>query len=488
MNMKRIIVAGLHHESNTFTPIITDVDDFRILRGREILDALNDSDSISGIIDTLTVKEDYEIIPILMARAVPNGIIRRTLYEELKEELLNGIRDTGPVDAFTLSLHGSMRIEEIGEAEGDLLESIREIHPHIPIICALDMHATVTGRMLKHADAFVGYKQAPHTDCYKTGVHAAELTLETLESGKQLSMGWCRVPMLIAGEKSETSVEPMYSMIEALRRTENHQILAASFLLGFPWADCEENNVTALVVTSGNKTLAVETAEKLGTMFWERRRDFQFHTETYEPETALEKALESRKTPVYLSDSGDNPTAGSSADCTNFLRQILGNRKATALSPPLLFTGLYDPEAVAMCKNRTGEKLTIKAGALFDTESCRPLILTGRVMAYVESWGLMKSDLVLFWTGGIDLILASKHIGFTETELFDALNIDHMNRKLIVVKIGYLSSSFKKVARRSIMALSDGSSNEKLENLPYQNLDRPLYPLDPDMKPALTGY
>ncbi len=485
--MKRIIVAGLHHESNTFNPIITDEDDFLIHRGEEILSALNNSDSISGIIRTLQKEEEYEIIPIIMARAVPNGVIKKELYEQLKAELLDGIRKTGPVDAFTLSLHGSMRIQETGEAEGDILESIREIHPDIPIICSLDMHATITEKMLKYGDAFVGYKQAPHTDCFETGAHAAELTIETLKTGCKLTTGWCRIPMLIAGEQSETSVEPMSTMIEALRKEENREeILAASFLLGFPWADCSENGVCALVVCRGNKEEAAVTAEKLGKLFWETRKTFKFHTETHEPGKALEEALNAGKKPVYLSDSGDNPTAGSSADCTNFLRLILDNKKAVSLDPPLVYAGIYDPEAVQICRKRDGE-ITIQIGAKFDKRTSTPIRLKGRVTCYLEKWGQMKSDLVLFHTRGIDIIITSKHIGFTDTDMFDALGIDYMLRELIVVKLGYLTASHKKAASHSIMALTDGSSNEKLSGLPYNIVRRPLYPLDPLMKANLKG-
>ncbi|MDD4302171.1 MAG: M81 family metallopeptidase, partial [Sphaerochaeta sp.] len=62
--------------------------------------------------------------------------------------------------------------------------------------------------MRKAADGFVGYKCAPHTDTYETGIHAALMVIRTLESGKRPTMAMVRIPMLIAGEQSETSVEP----------------------------------------------------------------------------------------------------------------------------------------------------------------------------------------------------------------------------------------------------------------------------------------
>ena len=97
--------------------------------------------------------------PPFFARAVPNGVINPDLYYELKNEMIARMVSVEGADGVTLALHGSMRVKGLGEAEGDLLEAIRQIFPDIPIVVALDMHATVSEKMLKHADAFCGYKQ-----------------------------------------------------------------------------------------------------------------------------------------------------------------------------------------------------------------------------------------------------------------------------------------------------------------------------------------
>lgn len=485
--MKRVLVAGMHHESNTFNPIITGEEDFNIYRGSEILDALNDGDSISGIIRTLQADGGVEVVPVIFARAVPNGEIDRELYLGLKEELIAGIKAAGSIDALCLSLHGSMRIDGIGEAEGDILEAVREIHPDLPLVTSLDMHATVTERMLQCADGFVGYKEAPHIDCFETGAHAAQLTLEALK-GTKLTTAWCRVPILIAGEQSETTVEPMKSMIDALKTAEElDEVLAASYLLGFPWADCEENGVCALVVTKEDPGTALAMAQDLGILFWETRRDFKFHTETYEPAEALAAALAAPEQPVYLSDSGDNPTAGSSADCTNFLKLILETPAAAALNPSILYAGIFDPAAVEGCRGRVGEEVTLSVGAKFDTKTSSPLILTGTVKGFIPRWGAYGADIALFHTGGVDLILTAKHIGFIGPDMFEAFGIRAQDRKLIVVKLGYLTAFHKAEAARTIMALTDGSSNEKLASLPYEKVARPFFPLDTDFNPALAA-
>ena len=78
----------------------------------------------------------------------------------------------------------------------------------------------MTERMHKNCNGFVGYKCAPHTDCTETGIHAAKMTIHALNDGVRAKSAWVRVPILIAGEQSSTTVEPMITLINELRETE----------------------------------------------------------------------------------------------------------------------------------------------------------------------------------------------------------------------------------------------------------------------------
>ena len=475
-----IITAGLNHESNTFNPIITDSIDFNIYRGNEIFDGMKTYECARGIIETLQNSNGYKVIPTLFAKAVPNGEINSQLYYSLKREMLEMMKEIDNPYAITLALHGSMRVVGLGEAEGDLLEAIRALFPQVSIVVALDMHASVSEKMLSNANAFCGYKQAPHTDCFETGVLAAEITKKTLETGKSLTMACHRIPMLIAGEKSETGTKPMKQLINELRESEKkEEILAASYLLGFPWADSEDNCVTSLVVTLDDQDCADREAQILASKFWAERENFQFHTDTFEPGEALEKALNAKEAPIYLSDSGDNPTAGSSGDCTGFLELILNHRRVEELETPLLYAGIYDPQAVETClKVRIGEEFTLTFGAAFDKVTTKPLRRKGRLVSAIKNWGDYHTNMVLFRTANTEIIIVSRHIGFIGPDMFYALGIDPLERKIIAVKLGYLTAPHKKIAAKTFMALSSGSSNEILESLSYKKIRRPLFPLD----------
>lgn len=478
---KRVFVGGLHHESDTFNPITTNMDDIHVLRGKDLLCSNND-DSITGIIKTFE-KAGIEVIPSLFARAVPNGEWDKQCYTVLRDELVSALEKSFPIDAVCLALHGAMRVKGIGKSESDLLSRIRSLCPDIPIICSLDMHATVTADMLEYADGFIGYKCAPHTDEYETGCIAAKITLRAM-NGEKLHMAAVRIPMLIAGEQSETNTEPMKSLVKELRQLEmdEESVIAASYFLGFPWADSGDNGVTALVVASG-KSHAEALAIRLAEDFWSNRDNFRFYSETYEPAECLEKAKESIKCgvyPVIISDSGDNPTAGSSQDVTNFLKLILKDKELCSLDPPLCYQAIYDPHVVLEAIEKgEGNILDVSLGAGFDKKTSTPIKAKARVISVKRDLpGFSGVSLALLDIGGIDVVVTDRHVGCYDPKMMEALGVDPSFLKVCIVKLGYLEPEIRAIAKRSLMALTDGSSNEVFSSLSYKNLPRPIFPLD----------
>jgi microcystin degradation protein MlrC len=491
----RILTGGFSHESNSLNPIITGEDDFVVLRGDEIIEkGVFARHSSAGIVAALK-GGGMEIIPTVLARAVPNGVVSAAFYRKLKAELLNRAREAlkqGPIHGVCLALHGSMKVEGDLCAEGDLCGALREILPGIPFTAALDMHATITPDLLRAVDAFAGYKTAPHIDSYETGGLAAEMLLKTLNTGKKLYTARVSIPMMIAGEKSETAAEPMASLIAACKELEKPApdrpaMLAASLLLGFPWADCEYNAVTVMVSAfEEDRAAADQGARKLAEEFWRRRGEFNFRTEYYnskESMAAAYAAVRRGERPVFVSDSGDNPTAGAAGDATELLEEILtAEDKADGLPGPLLYSGFYDEPAAALCaKAGEGAELDITLGGNWDKLNGKKIPLRVKVKKIVPDYGPYHSILVLAAYHNILISITSKHIGFGDEGLLPALGINAAEYPLVVVKLGYLEPCFRTIAKRAIMAASRGCSNEILETIPYGKVRRPLYPLDKDM-------
>ncbi len=489
--MKRILVAAMHHESNSFNPIVAGANDFGVLRGREIFENMRKNDSLSGIISTLQ-EAGYEVIPTVSARAVPNGLVDYDFYMDIKNEIIEMAKKANkdkPLDAITLALHGSMRVKGLGEAEGVLLAELRKLFPDIPLYSSLDMHTTMTKEMHNNCDGFVGYKCAPHTDCTETGIRAAEMTIKALEENVKGRSAWVRVPILIAGEQSATSTEPMITLINTLRDYEAKPgIMAASYLMGFPWADNEDSAVAVYVVAQNSQELADKAAVELADIIWSKRNEFEFLTEAYPQEEALDKAFEgvaAGTIPVYLSDSGDNPTAGASSDNTGFLRHILADKRAEALKTPIIYGGFYDPAATKQCQGKVGEKISLTFGSVFDKDSSEPIHATGTVKAYYKDWGKFnfpKGDLAVFSSGGVDIVLAESHVGYTDPEMYTDLGLNPAEADIVICKLGYLTPGHEALAKRSILALTKGNTNEDLKTIDYKLVQRPIFPLETDFE------
>lgn len=491
--MKRVVVGGFHHESNSLSSMVSGEKDFLVRRGEDLL-IPQDNTSLTGIIETLKM-QGYEVLPTLHMRGVPHGEVDKDFFLKVFQEFLERVEAQEPFDAFCLALHGSMRVKDLGEAEGFLLKTLKEKYPLIPIYSSLDMHATMSEDMLKNGDGFAGYKTAPHIDCTETGVLAAEMTCEYLSTGIKPSMQWIKLPILIAGEKSGTDVYPMTYLIEQLKKAQGEEgILSASYLLGFPWSDNKDAGVNVLVMSRGEEKYLEKgkaISRELSDAFWMKRREFSFVTESYAVEESLEKALEyvkEKETPVYLSDSGDNPTAGGTADQTELLHALLNSELLEYTRPA--YAGLYDPVSVKKCIGHEGEELLLSLGGVYDT-SFSPVEITSKVLAVKDyTYSGLKGKVVLLDANGIDLIIAENHIGFTEADLFRLFDIEPSKREVLITKLGYLTPSHEEVAEKSILVLTKGATNEDLLSIPYKDIPRPMFPLDEmedSFEPDLTN-
>ena len=154
----RILVGAFGHESNTFTPFLTTLDDFFARWGVETLQATSPHGSFGGIVDVLRQHIDVEIVPSVTAWAMPGGVVARDAYARFKAGILDAARD---VDGVCLALHGAMRAEGLDYCEDDLLADLRaHVGPGVPITIALDMHANLIRDTMRHIDALVAYKTA----------------------------------------------------------------------------------------------------------------------------------------------------------------------------------------------------------------------------------------------------------------------------------------------------------------------------------------
>jgi len=80
---------------------------------------------------------------------------------------------------------------------------------------------------------------------------------------------------------------------------------------------------------------------------------------------------------------------------------------------------------------------------------------------------------------GVTIVIGDKRTAVYDPSILRELGLRPETFDLIVVKSGYLSPEYKAIAGRALLALTPGDTNERLAELPYRRLPRPIFPLDP---------
>jgi len=451
----RIAFGGIAHETNTFSTLRTDLPDFTVLRGEQIAEA--------GY-----VAPGAETVPTLVATASPGALVARRAYEGLRDELLARLEQALPVDGMYLRLHGAMEVGGIGNGERDLVRSVRKVlGPEVPMSAYLDLHGNLAPELAEHVNVLTALRTAPHVDGESVFTRAVSHLLRSVREGLRPVSALVKVPLLLPGEFAVTSTEPARSLYRRLEEIEAQAgLLDASLLVGCAWTDGPDTGASVIVVAEEDRALARVEAARLAEQVWERRAEFAPHTECLPAEEAVAVALAAREPTVFVSDSGDNVTAGAPGDLTR-LAALLTTMRARGL-----IAGLADAEAVAECtKVGPGATLSLSVGGKLDGLYGSPLAVTGRVVHLTPGLAALR-------VGEVDLVLTADRRPFLTLHDFATAGVNPFDYRVVVVKQGYLSAELRDCAPRAIIALTPGCSDLRVERLPYARLSRPIFPLD----------
>jgi microcystin degradation protein MlrC len=465
----RIITGGIHHETNSFSPHPTTLDDFVLDRGVERY-----ADD-TGALEPL---DRIDLVPTFVAGAQPGGLVQRAAYERLKAGLLDELAAALPADGLLLDLHGAMEVEGVGDGESDLIGAVRGlVGEAMPIAVSLDLHGNISPALVAHAQILTAYRTAPHRDGRETRRRGLGLLARAIETGAWPAAAMVKLPLLLPGEAAVTDSEParsLYARLPAIAEVPG--LLDASLLIGCAWTDSPYATVSAIVVAEADRELARRHAAALASAVWERRAEFGYAVETLDVDEAIARALSLPKRPVYLSDSGDNVTAGAPGD-----NALLAARLLTTGAEDALVAGIADAPAVRACVAAgVGATITLRIGATLDSRAAAPTTIQARVERLAGGSMEAGAEIAVVRAGGVRIILTSDRRAFTERQAIAAAGVDPEGQRLIVVKLGYLFPDLAAHAAHAIMVLSPGATTLRLETLPYQQLPRPVYPLEPD--------
>ena len=468
MGKKRVLIGCLNLESNSLTPYLASERDFTVKHGEEMLKNSLEASYLAA--------QGFDVIPSFYAWSEPSGKLKLSTYTSFVDKLLSAIPTDGSIDGIWLNCHGAMQVEFINSGEAFLVSQIRErVGPAVPIALSLDFHASISNTLCRAANILVGFRTAPHVDIPETRMTAVKLLARAVKEGVLPRTKIIKIPMIMPGEYCTTEAYPTNHIIDRLKEIEKLPgVWRASYFSGMCWCDCAHNGASVVVsgVETGEETAAAMLS--LAKDIWSLRHEFKMTTGTImDPSAAVEACLKSPSAPVFISDSGDNTTAGATGDSAYMLRLCLEKH-----AEDILIAGIYDDQAVQKCAaTGVGGSLSLEVGAGYDVGNVRVSAGTALVKHLQRSdSGAVLNALVS--VSGVDVILTSSRTDFTSADSFSACGANWHDYKAIVVKLGYLFPGLTQIAASSIIAATPGNSILDITGVKYFNQRRPMFPLE----------
>lgn len=478
----RIYIAGVQHESSSFSPIPTSWRSFE--QWNWSVDKPDDADGFGyGEACRLAAAANMEVAAGPFFNAEPSSPATATAWRQISEHILDGLRAAMPVDIVLLCLHGAQMADGVDDCEGALLASAREIiGPRVAMGVLLDLHANVTSAMCAAADLTVSCREYPHIDY---GERAGEMlpVLRGIAAGEIHPVtGARRIP---ASGVFPTPDEPMRSFV--LRITDAQRspgVLMVSANHGFEGSDTPFTGASVVVITDNDEALAEQMVDHVATDFlttivgntWSGLGVGE----------AIDEALRQPAGPVVIADRSDNAGAGAASDSTYILAELI-ERGITNATVGMI----WDPMAVRACHDAgMGARLPLRIGGKAGRLSGAPIdadveVISVRVDAMQALFGqgpprepLGKSAAVRI--DGIEVVLTARRQQVFSPHCFTEHGIDVTQRHIVVVKsMQHFMGGFAPIAACIVRCDGPGSATLDMQKIPYRRIRRPMLGLDP---------
>ena len=484
-----IVVGGIWHETNTFSPLVTDrecFDRYQLIEGAAIRDTFAGTNSeLGGMLDA-AAELGVPLVPSIFGGALPSGIVTREMLALLVNRICTVVRETPDVTGVLLALHGAMVAEGVAQADAYVLSQVRRVlGPRRPLVCTLDSHANLTASAVAAADVLVGYDTLPHVDMAERGAEAVRLLVRLLDGEPPPHAAFRKLPLLSTPERQATTENPMQAVMAHCHRLERAPgIWTASVMLGFPYADVPHLGMATLAYAD-DPAQAEATADALAHDLWRQRH--QFTPDLSPPGAAVQRARMTRGGPVMLIESADNVGGGAPGDGTILLNALLEAQPGSASIV------IWDPvAAAAAAETGIGRRFRRQVGGNTLSLHGPPVWLDGRV-EFCDALRYQR-DRDYFRGQTIDLGLVARitvgdvHVILTSERLmpFDTLHLRRVGLSppaldIIVMKsASNWSVAFGDIAAEAIYVDTPGVCSANLAHLPYEHFKGRCFPLDPD--------
>ncbi|MRI31643.1 microcystin LR degradation protein MlrC-like protein [Endozoicomonas sp. OPT23] len=480
----RIFTGGIITETNTFSPIPTGYDDFVSTRANTLSGSEPSESLIQNVLRKDIESQNWTFCPSFIAVAEPGGTTVRKAYEQLRDELLDDLKKTLPLDIAIFPLHGAMVAEGYDDCEADIIERARAITgPDTVIGVELDLHCHLSQKLVDQADLIAIYREYPHTDILDRARELLAMCIDCAEK-KTEPVSFLHDSQII--NLYPTTPEPMRSLVEYIKELNNQPgIISVDIAHGFPWGDVEECGTRVLVTTNNDQALAEETAKAVSQKLFEQRHPLQFKSQSM-PEAFLQaREINDSGKPVVMADVSDNSGGGAPGDSTYALKYLVERQMKDCL-----LGMIYDPQTVAFAmKAGAGATLKIRVGGKTSIDSGQPVDLEVRVVGCIpdmqQSFPQSGSndipipcgDSVCLEHEGIHFVVNSIRTQVFSPEVFTQFGISLNDYRIIVVKsIFHFHAAFAPLASKVLLMSPPGALNMNFTQLPYTKVNTNKFP------------
>ena len=193
---------------------------------------------------------------------------------------------------------------------------------------------------------------------------------------------------------------------------------------------------------------------------------------------ATVRSVANLEKPVFISDSGDNSTAGADGESTFLLGKMLGGRTGKGLVASLFDEVIYAELSILPDGAMTSIMLSAKDEYSEELTLSGQVVRKGSILGFV---GERVGEGVLFRSEqGIDVIFSNARTSFTTKAHFEEMGVNPADYDWVALKMGYLWPGVDGLAKSRIFCLTPGSSTNDFSTLKFKNLCGEYYYILPD--------
>ncbi|SMH50419.1 Microcystin degradation protein MlrC, contains DUF1485 domain [Rathayibacter oskolensis] len=488
----RIAICGYALEASMFTMLVSTEQDFTIVRGPELL-ARYDFPRILG-----ADAEGIDWVPVMRATGGAGGPITAATMDGFVQEIVSGLATAhaeAPFDGVYLDWHGASHTVGRDHDEEDFIRAVRGVvGPEAVLSMSMDPHGNFSEELAELVDLATSHRHAPHIDNAATRERAIRNLVTVLKTGRRPLKAHVRVPVLLPGELTSTMEEPGTSVFLAAQpASEREGVLDTGIWVGFAWAD-EDRNSAAVLVTGYDEAAITATAAELAQRYWDARADFAIVTaHSGQWDEAMDFVLTGPERQIWIADAGDNVTAGGSGDVTFAIHETLKRGDVLDSGVSILFAQLIDPDTVAAAiAVGEGGVLDRGIGATIDDRFAGPVEGPWTVTRLLE--GTFGEGVVgaVLGDGRVHVAVHSARFKFTDPQDPTSFGrpgqvwFDMSAWDVVVVKNGYFFPGQRALAGTEYLALTPGGTDLDVDRLPFEKVQRPVFPLDRDFEADLA--